>query len=242
MLQLFNMSSLLVIQARMGSIRLPGKSLMKVGSKFLVDHVIERCLDVSGIDCIYLATTSLKEDDILVEHIKKKYQINIYRGSKFDVRSRFLEIAKIEKSDYIVRITGDDPFKDPAHISAGLECLKQKKIDYVCNFQPRTLPIGMDFEVFTVGSLIKSVNQSSDSNDIEHVTWSMRSNKYNWLSINHSGFHPETRLTVDTESDLIYCGQIAKILDKNLLDFSWESTRIALTISEKEDYEKDRET
>jgi len=234
------MSSLLIIQARMGSIRLPGKSLMKVGSKFLVDHVVERCLNVSGIDSIYLATTTLKEDDILVDHIKKKYQINIYRGSKFNVRSRFLEIAKTEKSDYIVRITGDDPFKDPVHISAGLEYLKQKKIDYVCNFQPRTLPIGMDFEVFTVSSLIKSVNQSSDSNDIEHVTWSMRSNKYNWFSINHSSFHPETRLTIDTESDLAYCGQIAKILDENLLDFSWESTRIALTLNEKDVYEKDR--
>jgi spore coat polysaccharide biosynthesis protein SpsF len=228
------MSSVLIIQARMGSTRLPGKSLMKVGSKFLVDHVVDRCLNVKGIDSIYLATTSLKEDDVLVEHIKKKYQIKIYRGSKVDVRSRFLEIAKIEKSEYIVRITGDDPFKDPAHISSGLNYLKQAKIDYVCNFQPRTLPIGMDFEVFTVGSLMKSVNKSSDSNDIEHVTWSMRSNEYNWLSMNQNSFHPEIRLTIDTKNDLIYCGQIAKILEKNLLDFSSESTRIALIKNEKE--------
>jgi spore coat polysaccharide biosynthesis protein SpsF (cytidylyltransferase family) len=228
------MKSILIIQARMGSTRLPGKSLMKVGSKFLVDHVVERCLNVKGIDRIYLATTSLKEDDILVEHIKKKYQIKIYRGSKFDVRSRFLDIIEYEKPDYVVRITGDDPFKDPAQISAGLDYLKKEKFDYVCNFQPRTLPIGMDYEVFTVDSLLKSVNQSSDLNDMEHVTWSMRSKKYNWVSINQSEFYPETRLTIDTKSDLIFCGQIAKILEKNFLNFSSESTKIALIEYEKE--------
>lgn len=225
---IFGMKTTLIIQARMGSNRLRGKSLMKVGSKLLIDHVVSRSLKVSGVDKVYLATTYLEEDNILVEHIKKHYQIDIYRGDPVDVRSRYMKIATKEKSDFIIRVTGDDPFKDPNQISLALNYLVTNKLDYVCNFEPRYLPIGMDFEIFSRKSLITSIRESTDLNDVEHVTWTMRSGNYRWESIKNILFQPNTRLTIDYEKDLEYCGAIANILEASETNYSWESTCSAI--------------
>jgi len=217
----------------MGSNRLPGKSLMKLGDKYLIDHVIERSLEVSDIKSFYLATTSLSEDDVLVDHVKRNYKLTIHRGDSLNVRSRFYEIANLEGCDLIVRITGDDPFKDPDFISFGINHLVANKLDYVCNFEPRFLPIGMDFEVFTRESFFRSINEFTNAVDIEHVTWNLRSNHFKWKSIQDIQFQPETRITVDDELDLEYCDQISKILSTSPSNYSWSWTQKAISIMDK---------
>jgi spore coat polysaccharide biosynthesis protein SpsF len=227
------MKTTLIIQARMGSNRLPGKSLMMINSKFLIDFVLNRCLQVSGVDSIYLATTFLNEDDVLVDYVKKNYDVDVYRGDPINVRSRFSEIAKKEKADYIIRITGDDPFKDPLQINDALNYLILKKLDYVCNFEPRCIPVGMDVEVFSKESFDTSIRNFNSLCDLEHVTWSMRSPKFNWESINNLVFRPDTRLTIDHQKDIEYCSIIDKMLNTFDSDLSWESTKKAILLNEK---------
>lgn len=221
-----------IVQARMGSERLPGKSLLKLGDKLLIDHVIERALTTVGIDDVVLATTELTEDDVLVRHVSQKYSVQVYRGSPSDVRSRFANVAEKFGADIIVRITADDPFKDPMETVRLINLLNTEKLDYVCNFVPQELPIGMDVEVFTSAALFNSVESFNSPLDVEHVTWSLRSPHYNWKSLNHAVFQPQTRLTVDIPSDLDYCSEIAVILRENALGFEWFDTRRAIQIKD----------
>jgi spore coat polysaccharide biosynthesis protein SpsF (cytidylyltransferase family) len=223
------MKTVLIIQGRMNSRRLPGKSLMKIGSKFLIDHVIERALVTHGIEDFYLATSDLSNDDVLAEYVSSKYPIKIFRGSPLDVRSRFIEIAKISEADLIVRITGDDPFKDPAQTTRALEYLVENNFDYVCNFEPRVIPIGMDVEVFTSNALFDSVERYRHNDDFEHVTWSLRSNAYSWDSISNVTFMPNLRLTVDYQEDLEYCSMISAKLSLEIKNFSWDFTKAAIS-------------
>lgn len=218
------------MQARMGSERLPGKSLLKLGDKLLIDHVIERALASEEIDCVVLATTELPEDDILAKYVSQKFSVKIYRGSPKDVRSRFVNIAEETGAEIIVRITADDPFKDPLETFNLVNLLKREKLDYACNFVPQELPIGMDTEVFTSAALFNSVQAFNSALDVEHVTWSLRSHNYNWKSLSHKVFQPQTRLTVDIPSDLDYCSEIAMILRDYALGFSWCDTRRAIQI------------
>lgn len=218
------------MQARMGSERLPGKTLMKLGDKLLIDHVLERALITEEVDCVVLATTELPEDDELVKYVSRRYSVKIYRGSPKDVRSRFVNIAEQTCADIIIRITADDPFKDPIETLALINLLTREKLDYVCNFVPQELPIGMDAEAFTSAALFNSAQLFNSPLDLEHVTWSLRSSYYNWKSISHSVFQPQTRLTVDIPSDLDYCSDIAATLRDNALGFSWSDTRRAIQI------------
>lgn len=147
-----------VIQARMGSSRLPGKTLKDLNGKPLIDHVIERALFVLKIDQIVLATTTNIEDDQLVSHVSKRYGIAVYRGDPDDVRSRFVQIGARWGAESIIRITADDPFKDPEHFLLSHQTLLVSNADYYNNFEPLIYPIGMDVECFNT-RLLKGIQE-----------------------------------------------------------------------------------
>jgi len=135
-------STLVIVQARMGSTRFPGKSLAQLGDKLLIDHVIQRALNAVEPGNMIVATTNLGEDDSLVRHIQSRYKLKIFRGSALDVRSRFISISEELKPNFIIRLTADDPFKDPQLIRDVIEVLETGKFDYVSNFANPCLPIG----------------------------------------------------------------------------------------------------
>ena len=221
-----------VVQARMGSSRLRGKSMLNVGHKLLIDHVIERALNAKEVDRVYLATTDLLEDNVLAKHVSENYPVLIHRGSDSDVRSRFLEILTNDEAEVVVRITADDPFKDPNETDVLIRMLKAEKLDYICNFIPQSMPVGLDVEVFTSFALFDSAAYFDTPQDKEHVTWNMRTQRYKWRSQNSQKFRPEIRLTVDNQSDLYYCSEIANIIHQNSLGVSVTDTRRAIEIRE----------
>lgn len=212
-----------VVQARMGSRRLPGKTLMYVGNQRLIDHVLKRILSVIPNELVTLATTHLPIDDSLVNYVKDLYDIKIYRGSARDVQSRFIEIGNSEDSNYIVRITADDPFKDPKQIMELLGILVKKDLDYVNNFSPLIFPIGLDLEVFKLSSLILSRNLFDSEINREHVTFSLRESDYfRKESLARRPTLTKTRLTIDTAEDLKFCSIIAAELENEPNSFDWE--------------------
>lgn len=202
-----------IIQARMGSGRLPGKSMMAIGNFRLIDWVIRYTTMAFDPTDVVLATTTREEDDQLVDHVTRYWGIGIYRGSAQNVLSRFVEISEIYNFETVTRITADDPFKIPSHLIRSRDVLVQEGFDYYCNFVPQIYPIGLDVESFRTDALIDSANSPSEM-AIEHVTFDLReSPKYRRLFEKGEKFLPSTRLTIDTYQDLKFCRKIASLFE-----------------------------
>lgn len=194
-----------IIQARMGSTRHPGKTLVKIGTKTLIERVIDRVLTSKTIKNIILATTVLSEDDKLAEFIKNKYpQVNIYRGDKDDVLQRFIKAARLFHADPIIRITADDPFKDPFIIDNLLDVFLDGKYDYVSNTIKHTYPEGLDIEVFSLNALVRADKEGRDQKDREHVTYYIWNHPeiFKLKNIEADKNYSGVRLTVDYQEDL----------------------------------------
>jgi len=201
--------------------------MKKVGDRLLIDHVIRRS-SLPILDEIVLATTNLREDDLLVNYVKDNFRISIFRGDSSDVRSRFLQIAKETGAHQIARITADDPFKDPNFLEAGFEKIADH--DYYCNFNPVVYPVGMDIEIFKTESLIKSAEIYNDEYSKEHVTPCFRSDKrFSSISEDRVPIDANVRLTIDTQEDFEFCSKIANFLSDNMPDdLSYSATTQAI--------------
>ena len=218
-----------VIQARMGSVRLPGKTLLRVGSVPLIDRVIKYTAEVYSQRDIILATTDLPEDDVLVNYVSNKWGIGIYRGSSSNVRSRFIEVAELNSFETIMRITADDPFKIRSHLEKAREIISRGEIDYYCNFNPYLYPVGLDVEAYRCAALLETLNHETAS-AIEHVTTDLRE-KSSFAHYFEQG-NPtmvSTRLTIDTAEDLKFCNEIASLyLNKGLPFGNWSDLQLVL--------------
>jgi spore coat polysaccharide biosynthesis protein SpsF (cytidylyltransferase family) len=159
-----------IIQARMGSTRLPGKTLAIINGKPLLLHIIERVKRSEVLDDIIIATTRLSDDDV-IEKIAKENHVPCFRGSTNDVLDRFFQAAKKYNATVIVRITADDPFKDPEIIDKHIRyLLEHPDLDYVSNTLRPTYPEGLDIEVFSFQALEKTWRSATLSSEHEHVT------------------------------------------------------------------------
>lgn len=198
-----------IIQARMGSTRLPGKMLLNIAGKPTIQHVWERIRLSKTIDEIVLATGKDQDNDPLANWAEYN-KVNFYRGSENDVLDRYYNAAKEAAADAIVRITGDCPLLDFQIVDKVVEEFKRVNYDYVCNTQPPTYPDGLDTEVFSFQALEKAWREAKLKSEREHVT------SYIWK-------HPEIfklgnilndedlsnyRLTLDTKEDLDLIGLI----------------------------------
>lgn len=164
---------ILIIQARMGSTRLPGKVLKEVNGKPLLHYQIKRVLKSKLVDKIIVATSIMKADDV-IENFCNNNKIECFRGSENDVLSRYYECAVKYNATVIVRLTADCPLSDPNIIDAVIKKLKDDKVEYCANTVPvesATFPDGMDVEVFTFASLRKAYKEVQDPHFREHVTF-----------------------------------------------------------------------
>jgi len=214
-MQTNNLTVTAIIQARMGSVRLPGKSLTLIEQKPLLYHVIQRVQQSKAIDQIIVATTTTKAADQIYDFTKQQ-NICCYRGSEQDVLDRFYQCAQQNKCQIIVRITADDPFKDPEIIDTAIAIFKQHTpgIDYVSNTLFATYPLGLDIEVFSFDALKKAWLEATDPDDREHVTPYMWKNKSlfrtkNFENVENLSHH---RWTIDTPQDLLFTKKIYKTL------------------------------
>lgn len=160
-----------IIQARMGSTRLPGKVMLDLCGKTVLERVVERVKRIKNIDEIVVATTTKKDDDIIIEKALN-CGVKVFRGSEEDVLSRYYLAAKKYDANVIVRITSDCPLIDSI-VTENIIYYYLKniyKFDYVSNTLTRTYPRGLDTEVFSFESLERAFQNATLDRDREHVT------------------------------------------------------------------------
>jgi spore coat polysaccharide biosynthesis protein SpsF len=200
-----------IVQARMGSTRLPGKVLMNLNNETLLSSLFEQLKFSKSLNRKIIATTTNQEDAVIVDFAKSQ-SIEIFRGSSSDVLDRYYQCAKSFSLKHIVRITADNPLIDPMIIDKVIDVYKNEKYDYVNNFTNRTFPYGTEVEVFSFETLEKTWKEAKAVYDREHVTPYIYNNPTLFLqkcvesSHNYSNF----RWTVDTVDDLNYVRTISK--------------------------------
>ncbi len=162
---------LVIIQARLGSLRLPGKALRPLWDRPVLFYTVERLKALRTPVRILLATTLNKEDDLL-EQFAKTYSIECFRGSSEHVLERFYKTALSFSSEIMVRITGDCPLVQPTLLDRMLQFFiaSNGEYDYVSNVHPRSYPKGMDLEIFSWKALKNAYLNAKERYEIEHVT------------------------------------------------------------------------
>lgn len=199
-----------IIQARMGSSRLPGKTLADISGKPLIGHVIERTRASNTVDAIVLATTIEEIDKPLLD-VAKIYGAMGYAGSPNDVLDRFYQAAVLSGAEVIVRVTADDPFKDPQVIDRVVNyLLDHEGLDYASNTIEPTYPEGLDIEVFTFKALQRAWNEAKLTSEREHVTPYIWKNpqKFNIFNVRYEHDLSALRWTLDYEEDLNFTREV----------------------------------
>ncbi|CAM3340814.1 MULTISPECIES: cytidylyltransferase domain-containing protein [Saccharibacillus] len=196
------MTVAVIIQARMGSTRLPGKVMKRLADHTVLGHVITRCQEMPLVDHIIVATTVSEEDTaICIE--AKKYGVTCYRGSEENVLSRYYEAAAMVEADIIVRITSDCPLLDPEISNSVIEYFMSSDYDYVSSGLSQTFPRGLDTEVFSFKALKTAYNNAQEAFEKEHVTpyIYLHPQIFKVSSFSNATDQSRYRLTLDTEQD-----------------------------------------
>jgi spore coat polysaccharide biosynthesis protein SpsF len=202
-----------IVQARMGSTRLPGKTLVDICGRPLLEHIIERVKQSRYVNVIVVATTTNLEDDQIVQDCER-LGVRTFRGNDLDVLDRFYQCAVRFDAEAIVRITADDPFKDPKIIDCAINTLSAGSYDYVSNTIRPTYPDGLDVEVFTSMALSKAWREAQKPSEREHVTPYIWKNPQIFRLKNLENDHDLSHLrwTLDTAEDLAFAREVYKRL------------------------------
>ena len=193
-----------IIQARLGSTRLPGKVLADIHGKPMIWWMLQRLYCCQTLSGIVLATTDLDADDKLVDWMQDNTDIPVFRGSKDDLVDRYYACAKSVQAETIVRITADDPLKDASIIDRAVSMFRTGSFDYVSNCINPTYPEGLDVEVFSFQALERVWKESKLASDREHLTTYMVNNPEQF-KLGNFEYHLDLsswRWTVDKQPDL----------------------------------------
>ena len=202
------MKTVAIIQARMGSTRLPAKVVKVIKGKTVLAHVVERVRACPLLDDVVVATTTAPSDDGIVE-LAEGLGVNWFRGSEDDVLERYYLAAKQYGADVVVRITSDCPVFDPSVLAGMLARFGELRVngaapDYMSNFVKRTYPRGLDAEVFTFKALEKAFESARLPHEREHVTAYIYQRPEEFSIHGYEGPEDLSRLrwTLDTQDDL----------------------------------------
>jgi len=187
-----------IVQARMGSTRLPGKTMMPLNNKPMLQFLLERLQQSKRVDKIVVATSIKVENKVIVE-LAQKMGVDCFVGSEDDVLDRYYQAAKKFGLLNVVRITADCPLTDPRIVDEVIDKFFENKVDYANNVDPRSFPDGFDVEVFTFSALEKAWRESKSR---EHVTTYIRESKiFKKSCLKNPVDLSNIRLTVDTRDD-----------------------------------------
>jgi len=206
-----------IIQARIGSTRLPGKVLMEVNGRPLLAYQLDRISKSKKLDKVVVATSTLEKDNA-IENFCKDYGVDCYRGSENDVMSRYYECCKQYNPDTVVRMTADCPLIDPEIIDKVVQKFKDDNVDYCANTVPpekSKFPDGSDIEVFSMKALEMANTEVQDEHRREHVTFQF------WQDLNYTSSQyiqnkdwSNYRITVDYPEDFEVVRCILNVLNK----------------------------
>ena len=200
------MKTLSIIQARMGSSRLPGKVVMKLSGKPLLQHIVENLQHSELTNQIIIATTDLPEDNP-IRDFSNSLGIKCFSGSSNDVLKRYYECAQFYDGDIIVRINGDSPLVDPTLTDYAIQTCIKNNCDYVSNVLHLTYPLGYNSGEVIPFRILKHLNYSrEDSASREHVTFHIRKEPENFkiqeICAPIKLRREKWRLTIDYKEDL----------------------------------------
>ena len=201
-----------IIQARMGSTRLPGKVMKPLAGLPMIHHVVERTRRIDSVTQVIVATSTSQREEPLVEYLTTLNDVEIFRGSEDDVLSRYFNAAKTYEADIVLRITGDCPLLSPKVSSRVVRAFlkNEESFDYATNTLSRTFPRGLDTSVMPFEILEQAHRQATTPSEREHVTVYIWSNpeKFRLLSIEDNQDRHHLRWTVDTTEDFELISQL----------------------------------
>lgn len=206
-----------IIQARVGSTRLPGKILKPILGVPMLGLMLDRVKRAKRPDVIIVVTTERPEDDATVR-LAKECEVRVFRGSEQDVLDRFYRAAKEAGVDTVVRLTGDCPLMDPIVVDLVIDRFQESRkiIDYCST--PSNYPEGLDIEVFTFSTLEKMANEARLPSEREHVSLFIKNHPERFIvkswregNIDNSSMH----WSVDTKADFDFVTKIFEHLYPN---------------------------
>ena len=212
------MNIIAIIQARMGSSRLPGKILKPLVDVDVLTYDIERCRAIQGVSEVIVATSSLAQDDAIAAWCEA-HHVTYFRGSEDDVLDRYVQCAKMYKPDYVMRLTSDCPFVDYEMASEIVELMNKEKKDIV--LLEGELPRGLAVELISYEALLRIHEVGQESRHREHVTYYAYEFKEQFETVTYktpmNRQVPELRITLDTEEDYAVLVEVAKHFNDQLV-------------------------
>ena len=223
------MSTVCIIQARTGSTRLPGKVLKTILGKSVLYWDIHRAKQCKLIDKVVIATTTLPQDDIIVESCKREGW-ECTRGDENDLLDRYLQCAKLHEASTIVRITSDCPLIDPTvsdNVIAAFNSANPS-VDLANNYAERSYPIGLETEVFSLAALERIWHADKDPAWREHVTtyFYYHPEEFRSVCVKNPVDYSHYRLTLDTPEDFELITKIYQHFGHG--DFTWQEVTALL--------------
>ena len=213
-----------IIQARMGSERLPGKVLLDIGGQTMLERVVRRVQRSSLIDEVIVATTMVRDDDAIVNECRA-LGVSVVRGSAHDVLDRYRQAALASGATTCVRVCADSPLVDPSICDLVVWSLigADPPADYAGNKIDPSLPLGLDVEAFSIDALERAWTEARNDYERAHVTMYMYANPelFRLVGVSSEVDRHDWRWTVDMPEDLEFVRQIyARLGDAN--DFTWD--------------------
>jgi glutamate-1-semialdehyde 2,1-aminomutase len=214
------MRTIAIIQARMGSTRLPGKVLKLIENKYAIELLLARLSKSRELDEIIVAISKSKQNNKL-QGVVESLGYRCIKGSENNVLNRYYESAKLANADIIVRITGDCPLVDAVLVDEAIQSYKKVDVDYLSNNDPVSFPDGLDIEIMSFTALEKANNEANTEYDREHVTPYIRnSGFFTKKSIVNDVDLSSKRWTLDEAEDLTVITNIFKYFSPNIF-FDW---------------------
>jgi len=210
-----------IVQARMGSTRLPGKVLQDLEGQTMLARVIERVRRARRISELLIATTDRPADDAIVEECAS-CSVPVFRGDQEDVLDRYFRAARMAAAEVVVRVTSDCPLIDPEITDNTIAAFLEARPDYASNALVRTYPRGLDTEVMSLDALARAWQEARKPYEREHVTPYIYEHpaEFRLLSVTGDVDHSGHRWTVDTPEDLEFVRAIYARFEPTA-PFSW---------------------
>jgi len=210
-----------IVQARMGSTRLPGKVLKNLAGETMLARVVGRLHRSNRIDDVLVATTDESTDDAIVDECRK-LSVRVSRGDQDNVLDRYFNAAKFVSADVIIRITSDCPLIDPQITDKTVQAFLDSSPDYAANTIVRTYPRGLDTEVMSMNALARAWQEARKPYEREHVTPYIieHPDEFKILSVSGDQDYSAHRWTVDTPEDLEFVRAVYDRLKSKAM-FSW---------------------